>query len=50
MNVQNNNIMEAGIDYMCEIGQNLHIKSLQLSGNKFGVEVIVIVVSRFLSF
>ncbi|XP_035741061.1 leucine-rich repeat-containing protein 34-like isoform X2 [Vespa mandarinia] len=38
LNVQNNNIMEAGIDYMCEIGQNLHIKSLQLSGNKFGVE------------
>nr|XP_050861928.1 leucine-rich repeat-containing protein 34-like [Vespula vulgaris] len=30
--------MEAGIDYMCEIGQNLRIKSLQLSGNKFGIE------------
>ncbi|XP_043502698.1 leucine-rich repeat-containing protein 34-like [Polistes fuscatus] len=38
LNIQNNNIMEAGINYMCEMGENLHIKSLQLNGNKFGVE------------
>ncbi|KAK2577609.1 hypothetical protein KPH14_005217, partial [Odynerus spinipes] len=38
LNVRNNNIMEEGIDYMCKRGQDLQIKSLQLSGNKFGVE------------
>ncbi|XP_076232891.1 uncharacterized protein LOC143178245 [Calliopsis andreniformis] len=38
LDLQNNNIMENGIQYLLEVAEDIEIKSLNLKSNKFGVK------------
>ena len=50
LNLQNNEIREFGIEYLCREPENLRLKMLRLNGNKFGVEVISIEIYPDLKF
>ena len=40
LNLQNNEIREFGINYLCREPESVKLRMLRLNGNKFGVEVI----------
>lgn len=40
--MRSNEIRSSGIDHLCELADDLRLRTLRLSGNKFGVEVILL--------